>query len=475
MIRIDAIQPDSVPLSFPGAEGDTSKIAGASPHGGSGSDPASASGGGDTVTLSAEAITALAILSAEAAGGPLALPDALLSPTLSDTPAPNPENATNPAALPIPADQLPAATDAAALALAISGETTHPAIWGRAYERTLMSAPDRTNPAGGMPGTDTQAQTDRTTADTPHSWALASDMDKALIERLLNTGLKEDPGTRILNGQATDHTGNRPQATTDQIAADTRPDLANALDPTSTAHNAQPVPGVDERIAAMYAPLPGSRELQDHIPEIDKNAPAPEPTGRTGPLRDALTAWRRRRLNALYPAIFFDTLLVKIRDDSIIRDKPVHIVLGMRLDGTTDLLGLWIERHEGAALGRHIMDSLKRRGVEDILMAVVDGPDGFPDAVRTAFPQARVHPSIDHLLHHLPDFMALKDRAALAGKAAFAAESPWGRMLLATTHAIKALNAMLGRAVQARGYFPNDEAALAFLYLKADTAEKTSP
>lgn len=463
MIRIDPIQPDSVPLSFPGAEGDTSKTAGESPPG-SGSDPASVSGGGDTVTLSAEAITALAILSAEAAGGLLAPPDALLSPTLSDMPAPDPENATN-----------PAATDAAAFALGISGETTHPAIWGRAYERTLMTAPDRTNPAGGTPGTDTQAQTDRTTADMPQSWALASDMDKALIERLLNTGLKEDPGTRILNGQATDHTGNRPQATTDQIAADTRPDLANALDPTFTAHNAQPVPGVDERIAAMYAPLPGSRELQDHIPEIDENAPAPEPTGRTGPLHDALTAWRHRRLNALYPAIFFDTLRVKIRDDSIIRDKPVHIVLGMRLDGTTDLLGLWIERHEGTGLGRHIMDSLKRRGLEDILMAVVEGPNGFPDAVRAAFPQARVHPSIDHLLHHLPDFVALKDRASLAGKTAFAAESPWGRMLLATTHAIKALNAMLGRAVQARGYFPSDETALAFLYLKADTTEKTSP
>ncbi|MBB2172732.1 transposase [Gluconacetobacter asukensis] len=399
-------------------------------------------------------------------------------------PAPNLENATDSAALPIPADQFPTATDAAAqaamnaasLVASAGGETIHPAIWGRAYERTLMSAPDRTNPAAGMPGTDTQGQTDRMTPDMTHSWALASDMDKALIDRLLNTGLKEGPGTPILNGQSTDHTGNRPQTTADQTAADTLPDLTNVLDPTSTAPNAQPFPGVDERIAAMYAPPPGSRDIHDHTPEIDENAPTPEQTARmTGPLRDALTAWQRRRLNALYPAIFFDTLRVKIRDDSIICDKPVHIVLGMRLDGTTDLLGLWIERHEGAALGRHIMDSLKRRGVEDILMAVVDEPDGFPDAVRTAFPQARVHPSIDHLLHHLPDFMALKDRAALAGKTAFAAESPWGRMLLATTHAIKALNAMLGRAVQARGYFPNDEAALAFLYLKADTAEQTSP
>lgn len=472
MIRIDAIQPDSVHLSFPGAESDTSKAAGASPPGGRASDPASASGDGDTVTLSAEAITALAILSAETAGGPLAPPDALLSPTLSDMSAPDPENATNPAATDAAAQ---AGMDAATLALGVSGETAHPAIWGRAYERTLMSAPDRTNPAGGMPGSDTHRQTDRTTPDMIDSRALASDMDKALIEHLLNTGPDEDRGTRILNGQSTDHTGNRPQITADRMAANIQPDLTNAPDPASIAPNAQSFPGVDERIAAMYAPPQGSREIQDHLPEIDENAPTPEPTGRAGPLRDAITAWQHRRLIALYPAIFFDTVRVKIRDDSIIRDKPVHIVRGMRLDGTTDLLGLWIERHEGTGLGRHLMDSLKRRGLEDILMAVVDGPEDFPDAVRAAFPQARVHPSIDHLLHHLPDFAALKDRASLSGKTAFAAESPWGRMLLATTHAIKALNAMLGRVVQARGYFPNDEAALAFLYLKADAAEKTSP
>ncbi|MFS3136745.1 transposase [Gluconacetobacter sacchari] len=428
MIRIDPVQPDPAPPAFAGTE------SGASPSGG-GSDQAPAPDDGDTVTLSADALIALAILSAEAESDPAAPPGALLPGLpLPGMPAPGPETAPAPATPPLPAAHLPPATDTAFASTPPLGggeNVPPPANWERAYQRTLLSAP----------------------------------VDSRAAARI---------GERI----STDHTGNPPPIPSDQTATDAHPDPANIPPLASLAPSTQSLPGVDERMAAMYAPPPGRREMPDHTPKTDdEDATEAERPGRTAPTpRDALAPWHRRRLDALYPVIVFTTLRVGIRDHSVIRDRTAHLALAMHLDGTLDLLGLWIGRHEGATgPGRHIMESLKRRGVEDILMAVTDGPDGLADAVRVAFPQAAIHPSLDHLPHHPPDIAALNDHEAPGEKAASAAESAWGRRLLSARRAIEALHALLGRAIHARGPFASDEAALAFLYLKARTAEKTSP
>jgi len=141
--------------------------------------------------------------------------------------------------------------------------------------------------------------------------------------------------------------------------------------------------------------------------------------------------------------IFFDALRVKIRDEGLVRNKAVHIALGVRSDGAKEILGLWLEQNEGAKFWLRVMNELKNRGVEDVLVAVVDGLKGFPDAITAVFPQATVQTCIVHLLRHSLDFVSWKDRKpvaaalkdiyravdAAAGEAALTAfeDGPWGK------------------------------------------------
>jgi putative transposase len=184
-------------------------------------------------------------------------------------------------------------------------------------------------------------------------------------------------------------------------------------------------------------------------------------------------------------------------------------------DGAKEILGLWLEQNEGAKFWLRVMNELRNRGVEDILLAVVDGLKGFPDAIRAVFPEAMVQTCIVRLLRHSLDFVSYKDRKpvaaalkgiyraidAAAGEAALGAfeEGHWGRRypaiaqswrrawsevvpfyafpadlrrILYTTNAIEALNAKLRRAVRARGHFPTDEAAMKLLFLVLNRSEK---
>ena len=112
--------------------------------------------------------------------------------------------------------------------------------------------------------------------------------------------------------------------------------------------------------------------------------------------------------------IFFDALRVKIRDEGLVRNKAVHLALGIRADGAKEILGLWLEQNEGAKFWRRVMNELKNRGVEDVLIAVVDGLKGFPEAITAVFPQTTVQTCIVHLLRHSLDFVAWKDRKPVA-------------------------------------------------------------
>ena len=213
--------------------------------------------------------------------------------------------------------------------------------------------------------------------------------------------------------------------------------------------------------------------------------------------------------------VFFDALRVKIRDEGHVRNKAVHVALGVRGDGMKEILGLWIETNEGAKFWLRVMNDLKNRGLEDILIAVVDGLKGFPDAINAVFPETTVQTCIVHLLRNSLDLASWKDRkdlarelktiySALDDKAAEAAletfeNSTWGRKLPAigqmwrrawqevipffafpkdvrriiyTTNAIEALNSKLRRAVRARGHFPTDEAAMKLLFLVLNKSEK---
>src|SRR4029453_11379902 len=125
------------------------------------------------------------------------------------------------------------------------------------------------------------------------------------------------------------------------------------------------------------------------------------PNGRTGP-------WRS--------LVFFDALRVKIRDEGLVRNKAVYVALGVTPEGTKDILGLWIETSEGAKFWLAVMNELKNRGVGDILIAVVDGLKGFPDAINAVFPQTVVQTCVVHLIRNSMDFASWKDRRPIAAE-----------------------------------------------------------
>src|SRR6187397_854859 len=345
---------------------------------------------------------------------------------------------------------------------------------------------------------------------------LLDDLKKALAERVLNAEMDhhlagEEPGNRR-NGY-----GRKTVITdTGQIELEVPRDRQATFDPQLIAKYQRRFPGFDDKIISMYARGMSTREIVGHLRELYGIDASPDLISAvTDAVLEEVAAWQARPLEAAYPLVFFDALRVKIRDEGLVRNRAVHIALGVRADGTKEILGLWLEQNEGAKFWLRVMNELRNRGVEDVLVAVVDGLKGFPEAIAAVFPDATVQTCIVHLLRQSLAFVAYKDRKAVAaalkdvyravdataGEAALAAfeEGPWGRKypaigqawrrawgevvpfyafpdevrrLVYTTNAIEALNSKLRRAGRTRGHFPTDEAALKLLFLVLNRAEK---
>jgi putative transposase len=344
---------------------------------------------------------------------------------------------------------------------------------------------------------------------------LLDGLKKALAERVLNAEMDQhlagdEPGNRR-NGY-----GKKTVVTdTGQIELEVPRDRQARFDPQLIAKYQRRFPGFDDKIVSMYARGMSTREIVGHLRELYGIEVSPDLISVvTDAVLEEVAVWQARPLEATYPLVFFDALRVKIRDEGLVRNKAVHIALGVRADGTKEVLGLWLEQNEGAKFWLRV-NELKNRGVEDVLVAVVDGLKGFPDAITAVFPQATVQTCIVHLLRHSLDFVSWKDRKpvaaalkdiyravdAAAGEAALTAfeEGYWGRKypaigqswrrawgevipfyafpggvrrILYTTNAIEALNSKLRRAVRARGHFPSDEAATKLLFLVLNRSEK---
>jgi putative transposase len=303
---------------------------------------------------------------------------------------------------------------------------------------------------------------------------------------------------------------------TGKIELEVPRDRQSTFDPQLIAKYQRRFPGFDDKIISMYARGMTTRDITGHLRELYGVDASPDLISAvTDAVLDEIAAWQARPLEPVYPLVFFDALRVKIRDEGLVRNKAVHVALGVRPDGTKEILGLWLEQNEGAKFWLRVMNELRNRGVEDILIAVVDGLKGFPEAIRAVFPEATIQTCIVHLLRHSLDFVSYKDRKAVggalkdiyravdatAGETALAAfdASPWGqkyqaigqswrrvwsevvpfyafpaevRRILYTTNAIEALNAKLRRAVRTRGHFPTDEAAMKLLFLVLNRSEK---
>ncbi len=286
-------------------------------------------------------------------------------------------------------------------------------------------------------------------------------------------------------------------------------DRDGTFEPVLVPKNARRLPRFDANVLSLYARGLSVREIQEHLEELYQVEVAPSfISAVTDEVVEEITAWQSRPLERCYPVVIFDALRVKIRDEGTVRSKAVYLALGITPSGAKDVLGLWIEQTEGAKFWLRVMTELKARGVDDILIALIDGLKGFPDAIGAVFPHTQIHACIVHLVRQSLVFVSYKDRkrvasqlrliyraetvaAARAALEAFAAspesqryptiapiwERHWDvitpafayppaiRRILTTTNAIESLHMQLRKIIKTRGHFPTDEAATKLLYL----------
>jgi putative transposase len=348
---------------------------------------------------------------------------------------------------------------------------------------------------------------------------LLDELKKALAERALNAEIDYHLETGETDGRANSRNGygqKRVLTETGTIPLEVPRDRLSTFDPQLIAKYQRRFPGFDDKIISMYARGMSTREIQGHLRDLYGINVSPDLVSAvTDAVLEEVTEWQNRPLEVLYPLIFFDAIRIKVRDEGSVRNKAVYVALGVRPDGSKEILGLWIEQSEGAKFWLRVMNELKGRGVEDVLIAIVDGLKGFPDAITAVFPLALVQTCVVHLIRHSLAFVSYKDRKAVAAalkqiyKAKDAdaglaelnefAEGSWSkkypaiaqswrrnwpevipffafpddvRRIIYTTNAIESLNAKLRRAVRTRGHFPTDESALKLLFLVLNLAAK---
>lgn len=286
-------------------------------------------------------------------------------------------------------------------------------------------------------------------------------------------------------------------------------DRAGSFEPLLIAKGQRRFTGFDEKIIALYARGMTVREIQGFLLDQYQVDVGPDFISTvTGSVLEDVAQWQNRPLETMYPIVFFDALRVKIRDEGTVRNKAVYLALGIMADGTKDVLGLWIEQNEGARFWLAVMNELKTRGVQDGLIAVVDGLKGFPEAIRAVFPQATVQTCLVHLTRFSLAYCSWQDRKKVAGQLKniyravnaeegerclaefegsdlgkkykligpswrrhweevipFYSYPPEIRKMIYTTNAIESLHMQLRKVLKNRGHFPSDEAAGKLIYL----------
>jgi len=266
--------------------------------------------------------------------------------------------------------------------------------------------------------------------------------------------------------------------------------------------------GFDDKIISMYARGMTTRDIQAHLEEIYGVEVSPDLISNvTDSVINEVKEWQNRPLEEIYPIVYLDATIVKVRSEGRVINKSAYLALGITLEGIKDVLGIWLEQTEGAKFWMKIMTELKNRGIQDIYIACVDGLKGFPDAIEALFPKTEVQLCIVHMVRNSLRFVSWKNRKQVAGdlKAIYQAATEdeasmrldefgekwddryptiskswrlnWQRLIpffaypaeirriIYTTNAIESLNNSLKKTIKNRASFPNDEAAVKLLYL----------
>ena len=340
-------------------------------------------------------------------------------------------------------------------------------------------------------------------------------LSKALIERMMEAELTEQIGYEKSDSGEKQTDNRRNGKTSKTLRTDQGPmeievprDRNSEFEPQIIPKHQREWRGFDDKILAMYSHGMSTQGIQATIKDIYNVDISAELVSRvTDEVKALVDEWRNRPLESFYPVIFFDALRVNIRDEGHISKKAVYLALAIRLDGQKELLGMWIERNEGAKFWMGILNELRNRGVQDILLAAVDGLTGFPDAINAVFAETEVQLCIVHMVRNSVKYVPYKDRKAVTADlkeiylapsddaAAAALErfsekwdrkypaiskswrtrwnevipfmkfSPEIRKAIYTTNAIESINYNLQRNLKTRQSFPNDEAAMKLIFM----------
>jgi len=273
--------------------------------------------------------------------------------------------------------------------------------------------------------------------------------------------------------------------------------------------------GFDDKILSMYARGMTTRDIQGHLEEIYGVEVSPTLISNvTEAVMEEVRAWQSRPLDPLYPIVYLDALMVKMRDNGVVQNRAVYVALGVTREGRKEVLGLWSSANEGAKFWLQVLTELKNRGLQDIFIACVDGLKGFPQAIETVYPQTTVQLCIVHLVRGSLQYVNWKERrtvaqdlraiyqattveAAVQERELFAARwdhkyptisalwkkhweqitplfafPPEIRKIIYTTNAVESLHMTLRKVIKTRGSFPNEESAMKLLYLALRNVSK---
>jgi putative transposase len=344
---------------------------------------------------------------------------------------------------------------------------------------------------------------------------LLKQLTKALIERALKSELTHHLGYEK-HEEAPDAGSNRRNGSSrktlkgdfGEVEIGIPRDREGSFEPKIVAKHQTRWTGFDDKVLSMYARGMSTREIQGHLQEIYGVEVSPALISQvTEEVMEEVKLWQSRPLDAVYPIVYLDALFVKMRHEGRVENRAVYVAIGVNLEGTKEVLGLWTSASEGAKFWLSILTELRNRGVRDIFIACVDGLKGFPQAIESVFPQAQVQLCIVHLVRASLNYVNWKDRKQVAAdlkpiyRAATAEQARqeldffrerwggkyqaigklWGeqwervipffafpseiRKVIYTTNAVESLHMSLRKIIKNRGSFPSEDSALKLLWL----------
>ncbi|CAN5472938.1 IS256 family transposase [soil metagenome] len=345
--------------------------------------------------------------------------------------------------------------------------------------------------------------------------ALAGRVIEAALEAELTDHLGYEPGERGPGGNH--RNGSTPKTLATElgdVGIATPRDRDASFEPRLVAKRQSRLAGLDEKIIALYAGGLSVREISDQLAELYGTRIGRDQISRiTDAVLEDVAEWRSRPLDRVYPIVYLDALMVKVKEDRSVASRACYLAVGVNLEGEREVLGIWWQESEGAKFWLAVLNDLHQRGVGDVLICCVDGLSGFPEAIEAVFPAAWVQSCIVHQIRASMRYVSFKERKQVAADlkpiytapnaeaaevelAAF--EERWGerypmigeswrarwdlivpflalpadlRRVVYTTNAIENLNRAIRKAIKTRGHFPDEQAATKLIYLAIRRAE----